>query len=51
MHSMDNYCVSKLIPLMAEAQIHVASNPCVNITCRAVLTPTPNAGPDRACSN
>ena len=32
MHSMDNYCVSKLIPLMAEAQIHVASNPCVNIT-------------------
>jgi len=32
MHSMDNYYVSKLIPLMAEAQIHVASNPCVNIT-------------------
>jgi cytosine deaminase len=32
MHSMDNYYVSKLIALMAEAQVHVASNPCVNIT-------------------
>jgi cytosine deaminase len=32
MHSMDNYYVSKLMGLMAEAQVHVASNPCVNIT-------------------
>ena len=32
MHSMDNYYASKLIALMAEAQVHVASNPCVNIT-------------------
>ena len=32
MHSMDNYYVSKLLPLMAEAQIHVISNPLINIT-------------------
>jgi cytosine deaminase len=32
MHSMDNYYVSKLMGLMVEAQLHVASNPCVNIT-------------------
>jgi cytosine deaminase len=32
MHSMDNYYVSKLIPLMAEAQIHVIANPLINIT-------------------
>ncbi len=32
MHSMDNYYVSKLIELMAEAQLNVVSNPCVNIT-------------------
>ena len=32
MHSMDNYYVSKLLPLMAEAQIHVVSNPLINIT-------------------
>jgi cytosine/creatinine deaminase len=32
MHSMDNYYVTKLIALMAEARVHVASNPCVNIT-------------------
>jgi len=32
MHSMDNYYVSKLIPLMAEAQLQVVSNPLVNIT-------------------
>ncbi|MEN9537807.1 MAG: hypothetical protein RLZZ126_42, partial [Pseudomonadota bacterium] len=31
MHSMDNYYVSKLIPLMAEARLSVVSNPCVNI--------------------
>lgn len=31
MHSMDNYYVSKLIPLMAEANINVISNPLINI--------------------
>ena len=31
MHSMDNYYVSKLIPLMAEAQLHAISNPLINI--------------------
>ena len=32
MHSMDNYYVSKLIPLLAEAQLHVVANPLINIT-------------------
>ena len=32
MHSMDNYYVSKLLPLMAEAEINVVSNPLINIT-------------------
>ncbi|SON56589.1 Cytosine deaminase [Hartmannibacter diazotrophicus] len=32
MHSMDNYYVSKLIPLMAEAQLHAIPNPLINIT-------------------
>lgn len=32
MHSMDNYYVSKLIPLMAEADLHVVANPLINIT-------------------
>jgi len=31
MHSMDNYYVSKLLPLMAEAELHVVSNPLVNM--------------------
>ncbi len=31
MHSMDNYYVSKLIPLMAEAQLHAIANPLINI--------------------
>jgi len=31
MHSMDNYYVSKLIPLMAEAEIHTIPNPLINI--------------------
>jgi len=31
MHSMDNYYVSKLIPLMAEAELSVVANPLVNI--------------------
>ena len=32
MHSMDNYHVSKLLPLMAQAQLHVVANPLINIT-------------------
>jgi cytosine deaminase len=32
MHSMDNYYVSKLLPLMAEAQLHAIPNPLINIT-------------------
>ncbi len=32
MHSMDNYYVSKLMPLMAEARLHVVANPLINIT-------------------
>ena len=31
MHSMDNYYVSKLIPLMVEAELHVIPNPLINI--------------------
>jgi cytosine deaminase len=32
MHSMDNYYVSKLIPLMREAGVHAIANPLINIT-------------------
>jgi len=32
MHSMDNYYVSKLLPLMRESDIHVIANPLINIT-------------------
>ena len=32
MHSMDNYYVSKLLPLMVEAQLGVIANPLINIT-------------------
>jgi cytosine deaminase len=32
MHSMDNYYVSKLIALMAEAHMHAIANPLINIT-------------------
>ena len=32
MHSMDNYYVSKLLSLMAEAELHVVANPLINIT-------------------
>lgn len=31
MHSMDNYYVSKLIPLMAEAELRVIPNPLINM--------------------
>jgi cytosine deaminase len=32
MHSMDNTYVSKLIPLMAEAELRIVANPLINIT-------------------
>jgi cytosine deaminase len=32
MHSMDNYYASKLIPLVAEAQVNAVANPLINIT-------------------
>jgi cytosine deaminase len=32
MHSMDNYYASKLIPLMAEAEIQAIANPLANVT-------------------
>lgn len=32
MHSMDNYYVSKLLPLMAEAGLNAVANPLINIT-------------------
>ncbi|MBL8287023.1 MAG: amidohydrolase family protein [Rubrivivax sp.] len=32
MHSMDNYYVSKLLPLLAEARLNVVANPLINIT-------------------
>ena len=32
MHSMDNYYVSKLIPLLRDAQVHAIANPLINIT-------------------
>ena len=31
MHSMDNYYVSKLLPMMAEAQVSAIANPLINI--------------------
>jgi cytosine deaminase len=31
MHSMDNYYVSKLLPLMAEARLSVVANPLINL--------------------
>jgi cytosine deaminase len=32
MHSMDNYYVSKLMPLLREAELQVVANPLINIT-------------------
>lgn len=32
MHSMDNYYVSKLLPLIAEAEVSAVANPLINIT-------------------
>jgi cytosine deaminase len=35
MHSMDNYYVSKLLPLIAEAGVHAIPNPLINIMLQA----------------
>jgi cytosine/creatinine deaminase len=32
MHSLDNYYVSKLLPLIAESGVHAVANPLINIT-------------------
>ena len=37
MHSMDNYYVSKLLPLMREAELNVIANPLINITSRFTI--------------
>jgi cytosine deaminase len=31
-HSLDNYYVSKLLPLIAQAEVHAVANPLINIT-------------------
>jgi cytosine deaminase len=41
MHSMDNYYVSKLLPLLAEAQLNVVANPLINITLQGRHDPYP----------
>jgi cytosine deaminase len=41
MHSMDNYYVSKLIPLIAEAGVHAIANPLINITLQGRHDPYP----------
>src|SRR4051812_29104515 len=41
MHSMDNYYVSKLLPLMAEAQVHAVANPLINIVLQGRHDPYP----------
>jgi cytosine deaminase len=41
---MDNYYVSKLLPLIAEAEVAAIPNPLINIVAaRAVTTPTRSA--------
>ena len=35
MHSMDNYYVSKLLPLIAQSGLQVVANPLINITLQA----------------
>ncbi len=41
MKKMDNYYVSKLIPLIAEAQVHAVANPLINITLQGRHDPYP----------
>ena len=41
MHSMDNYYVSKLLPLIAEAGVHAVANPLINITLQGRHDPYP----------
>ena len=42
MHSMDNYYVSKLLPLIAEAGVSIVSNPLINITLQGRHDSYPN---------
>jgi cytosine deaminase len=42
MHSMDNYYVSKLLPLMREAGVAAIANPLINITLQGGTTPIPS---------
>ena len=52
MHSMDNYYVSKLLPLIAEAQVHAIANPLINITLQGRHDTYPEApGPDPRAGN
>ena len=37
MHSMDNYYVSKLLPLIAESGVSAIANPLINITLQGRL--------------
>ncbi len=47
MHSMDNYYVSKLIPLIVEAGVHAIPNPLINIMIAGqTTTPIPSAAAD-----
>jgi cytosine deaminase len=38
MHSMDNYYVSKLLPLIAESGVAAIANPLINITLQGATT-------------
>jgi len=50
MHSMDNYYVSKLIPLMVEARINVIPNPLINIMLQGRHDTYPRASRHDTCS-
>ena len=44
MHSMDNYYVSKLLPLIREAGLTAIANPLITSRSRDATTPTRSAG-------
>ena len=48
MHSMDNYYVSKLLPLMAEAEVAAIANPLITSPCRGGRTTIPRRADTRA---
>ena len=49
MHSMDNYYVSKLLPLIAEAQVHAVANPLINIVLQGRHDTYRSGAARRAC--